>query len=132
MIRKSGFTLLEVVIALLILALGLASVFSLFGTASHSLYQATTDETLNAYAQTIFSELYSEAIPWSVSSGNLYNQAHSSFPSHITYDLEFTNFDAFNNQIEDIGKNAVLVKLTFKLPRGAGYYKETFQTILLK
>lgn len=128
----SGFTLLEVMIALLILAIGLASVFSLFGTATRSLHQAVTDEMVTCYANTIFSELDSGTISWSIPPQNLSDQTHPDFPDYVKYDMEFTTLDVLNTTIPDAGLNAVLVALTVKWPRGPKYQSEKFQMLLLK
>lgn len=128
----TGFTLMEVMIALMILALGLVSIFSLFGSGTHSLYKGVTDVTVTSYANTIFSELSAGLINWSDPPENKYDQIHPSFSPNFKYDLEFTPLDSLNEQVYDAGANAILVTLTIKWYRSRLKQSEKFQAILLK
>jgi prepilin-type N-terminal cleavage/methylation domain-containing protein len=130
--EKQGFTLLEVIIALLILAIGLTSIFSLFGRGTHSLYQSVTDLTLTSYATTIFSEISAKLKDIGDTPQSLYGQKHPSFPPNYTYDLEFVSLDPVNTAVRDAGKNSILVVLTIKWMRGMYSHSEKFQAVMLR
>ncbi|MBI4833699.1 MAG: prepilin-type N-terminal cleavage/methylation domain-containing protein [Planctomycetes bacterium] len=127
-----GFTLLEVIIALLVLAIGLSSIFSLLGRGTHSLYQGVTDLTLTSYATTIFSEISAKLKAIGDTPQSLYDQKHPSFPPNYSYDLEFVSLEPVSPAVRDAGKNSILVVLTIKWMRGRYSHSEKFQAIMLR
>ncbi len=121
----SGFTLMEVLIALMILAVGLASVFALLGTGAQSHRRGVRDAVVSAYAQTILAELESGVHPAIVAFQSVKDQTHPGFPSFYKYDLEF-------KKTLDLNDNLMVAVLTIKWPYGNKFDSVKFETVLLK
>ena len=122
--KTAGFTLLEILIALMILSIGLASVFALYGTAAGALSRGVNEVTLSSCAQVILSELEAKTHPAALDLTSRRNQTHPAFPKQFTYDLDI-NPIAQNN-------TAYAVTLTIKWNYGAVKASEKFQTVILR
>lgn len=122
--RSNGFTLLEVLIALLILVFGLVSIFSLFGIGAQSHYRGVNDVIIASGAATILAEIRSEFI-----SGHplqdVQDQTHPALPSNFKYDVAF-------QPLSDPVAGETLVTITIKWPSERGLESEKFQTVLTK
>lgn len=117
-----GFTLLEVIFALLILALGIASIIPLFtvGATSH---KRGVDQTIVSFsAQNIVSEL--QSVLNTLNPQDIQNKTITGYGATYTYDANF--------QIIDRERNAFLVKITVKWHTRGKENSEKFETILLR
>ena len=121
----TGFTLLEVMISLMILAVGLVSVFALFSSAVQAHRRGVRNAIVGFYAQAILAELESGIHPTSDTFQNLKNQTHSSFPDQYNYDLEF-------KKTTDQKDNAMVVIITIRWPHGRDFDSATFESVVLK
>ena len=116
---KKGFTLLEILVGLMILVMGLASVFGLFGMGARSYRRSVNDVNISEMAQTIFSELENDPNP---SLEDVNDQTHPKFPALYKYDLVF-------QEITDLPDRTILVILWIKINDGRGG-EEEFQMLL--
>jgi len=123
---NQGFSLLEVLVALMILVLGLATIFGLYGTATYSHRRAINDDTVTRMAAGILSDLESGQHPASSDLQNRSAQQYAGFPSIYTYDLTFETISTMS-----IGTSR-MVTLTIKWPKGGKTSdSETFKTLLI-
>ncbi|MFH1226591.1 MAG: prepilin-type N-terminal cleavage/methylation domain-containing protein [Planctomycetota bacterium] len=116
---QMGFTLLEILVSLMILTIGLASVFGLFGAGARSYRRSIDDITASEMAQTIFTELNNRE---NLNLENQSNQTHPNFPAIYKYDLMF-------QEISDLPDRVILVVLRIKKNEGLGGGEE-FQMLL--
>ncbi|MBI4563826.1 MAG: prepilin-type N-terminal cleavage/methylation domain-containing protein [Planctomycetes bacterium] len=119
-----GFTLIEVMIALAVLVIGLASLLPLFavGTASHRRGMDQTQVSLIAphIIGRIQERLY-EPRP-----KDLKDQVYAEFGRAYTYDVAFTPLD------RDGSNAAFLVRVTVRWADRSEGYREEFATVLLR
>ncbi|MFA5794382.1 MAG: prepilin-type N-terminal cleavage/methylation domain-containing protein [Candidatus Brocadiia bacterium] len=116
---RKGFTLLEILVSLMILSIGLASVFGLFGAGARSYRRSINDITVSQMAQTIFTELTNKE---DLRPEDLSNQVHPAFPAIYKYDLIF-------QEINDLPDKTILVILWIKKNDGRDG-EEEFQLLL--
>jgi prepilin-type N-terminal cleavage/methylation domain-containing protein len=120
--RRSGFTLLEVVLALIILSIGIVSIFSLFGVAAASHSRAMDHDRAARMAMMVMVDVrqsFDEQTP-----ENIAGAKHPSFPGSYTYDVEHTALDADGNEF--------LVVVTVKWNRGGRGFSEKFETVMVR
>ncbi|MDI6787457.1 MAG: hypothetical protein QME51_03725 [Planctomycetota bacterium] len=114
-----GFSFLEILVALMILVVGVTSIFGLFSTATYSHRRSLNDALVTRMTTTIFSELESGKHPSSVDFVDCFDQTHPQFPTNYTYDLLL-------ERVINTEPSSRLVTLTIKSNR----LKETFITFL--
>ncbi|MBI4713526.1 MAG: prepilin-type N-terminal cleavage/methylation domain-containing protein [Planctomycetes bacterium] len=123
---RKGFTLLEILVALMILAIGLASVFALFGAGTSSYRRSVNDATVARMATTMLAEIETSLQnlpPGNIPLRDATNKTHPDFPSIYTYDLTLT-------PITDSANDSVFVTLTIKWKQPKGFGSEKFETII--
>jgi prepilin-type N-terminal cleavage/methylation domain-containing protein len=118
-----GFSLLEILVALLILVIGLASVLGLYGAGTYSHRRAVNDAILTRMASQIFTDLESGQHPCSKTLENVADQTYAGFPGIYTYDLSFE----LRSGMEEKSR---LVTLIIKWPKGGSVASEQFQIVL--
>ncbi|MBI5780021.1 MAG: hypothetical protein HZA49_11295 [Planctomycetes bacterium] len=118
---NSGFSFLEILVALMILVFGLTTIFGLFGAATYSHRRSVNDETISRMATTIFSELESGQHPASVDLQDRADQTHSQFPGIYTYDLTFST-------VTGTEPTSRVVTLAIKWGKNQ---QETFRTLII-
>ena len=115
----TGFTLLEILVGMMILTIGLASVFGLFGVGTRSYRRGLNDVNVSAMAMTILSDIENmENIPVDP----LENQTHPNFPAIYKYDLTFLELPGYPDR-------TILATLRIKINEGKGGAEE-FQVVL--
>jgi prepilin-type N-terminal cleavage/methylation domain-containing protein len=119
MMRNKGFSLLEILVAMMILVIGLASVFGLFGMGARSYRRSVNDINVSQMAQTIFSGLENDPNP---SLQDATDQVHSKYPAMYKYDIMF-------QEIPDLPDRTILVIIWIKINDGKGG-EEEFQMLL--
>jgi Tfp pilus assembly protein PilV len=117
--RDGGFTLLEILIALLILVVSLVSVFALFGAASASHRRAVASQNSAQLAYSVLAEL--EQVPNPGSLPNMSGKTNPAFEGY-TYDVAF----------KQVGLNEIEAVVTIHWKRGGKDESEVYTTILLK
>lgn len=123
---EEGFSLLEVLVALMILVFGLATIFGLYGAASYSHRRGLNDALITRMATAIFSELESGQHPASSDLQNRSAQTCPGFPSIYTYDL---TLETVSGMSLSTGR---MTTLTIKWPKGGKTIgSETFKTYLI-
>ncbi|MFH1230722.1 MAG: prepilin-type N-terminal cleavage/methylation domain-containing protein [Planctomycetota bacterium] len=121
-----GFSLLEVLVALMILVFGLATIFGLYGTATYSHRRGVNDALITRMSAAILSELQSGQHLASLDLQNRSAQQYSGFPSIYTYDLAFETISGMSLSTSRI------VTLTIKWPKGGKTSgSEIFKTLLI-
>jgi prepilin-type N-terminal cleavage/methylation domain-containing protein len=123
---NKGFSLLEVLVALMILVFGLATIFGLYGTATYSHRRSVNDDLTARMATAIFSELESGLHPASIDLQNRTAQQYPGVPAIYTYDLTFETIAGMSQS------TSRMVTLTIKWPKGGKTYgSEIFKTLLI-
>jgi prepilin-type N-terminal cleavage/methylation domain-containing protein len=122
---QSGFTLLEVIIALAILVIGLSAIFPLFavGTTSH---KRGVDQTkISLIAPHITARLQERL--YEVTPPALKDQEYADVGRIYKYDATFTPLDPLEPE-----RLAFIVKVTVRWSENASEHSESFSTILLR
>jgi prepilin-type N-terminal cleavage/methylation domain-containing protein len=86
--KHRGLSLIEVLVALLILVIGVASVFALFGVALRAQQRSVDAVTIARMARTILAEL--RANPGKFPLSSIKQQHLEGFPKYYTYSISFT------------------------------------------
>lgn len=131
----SGFTLLECLTALIILSIGLASVFALFAAGLRTHKRGVDQTTAGTFAQKVLAELqarltddYLTTIAGRGPTGKrkieLKDQADVAFPGPYKYDATIEAFDT--------RRDAYAVTLKVKWLEGGQEQSAVFQTVLLR
>ena len=123
-IRESGFTLLEIIVALSIMLIGIASVFALFAAAT-ALHKRSVDQTNAALiAGMVFSDLDSK-ITTGIDIAKLQKTGASllEFPNY-TYDLHLTPIDENGEEL--------YIDLTVRWKTKGKIREQTFSTIRIR
>lgn len=121
--RSAGFSLIEILIALAVLAVGLVGVFSLFAAATATHRRGVDHTTVSLLASAALSEaraaLAADRDPEDVTDEKL-----PGFPDGYVYDIAW----------EEIGNDRLeyRVTITVKWQRGGEPRSETFETVLLR
>lgn len=111
--------MLEILVAMMILVIGLASVFGLFGTGARSYRRSINDINVSQMAQTIFSGLENDPNP---RLEDATDQVHPKYPAMYKYDIMF-------QEIPDLPDRTILVIIWIKINDGKGG-EEKFQMLL--
>ncbi len=121
--RNRGFSLIEILIALAILAVGLVSVFSLFAAATSTHRRGVDHTTTSLLALAALAEA-KEALQGDRSPADLEGKSLPGFPEGYTYDITF----------EPIGDARIEYKVTVKVKRqrGGEPQVEEFETVLVR
>lgn len=121
--RDRGFSLIEILIALGILAVGLVSVFALFGAATATHRRGVDHTTTSLLALAALAEA-KEALQGDNSPADIEGKSVPGFPDGYTYDISFEPIG--NAQIE------YKVTVTVKRQRGGEPQSEVFETVLVR
>jgi len=123
--RKTGFTLLEVIISLAILVLGLSAILPLFavGTASH---KRGIDETMVSLIAPHITARLQERL-YEVNPQTLRDQEYAEVGRIYKYDATFTPLD-----LADKDRMAFIVRVQVRWSENASLHSESFSTILLR
>ncbi len=116
-----GFTLLEILLAMVIFLLGSVSLLSLFVLSVDLHKSAIEDQKISYMAQSILSELKGVDILYGVEIKNIQNKKSKNFPDY-TYDILF----------QDIGNDAVWVDLKINYQRYGKKEEVAFNTIFYR
>lgn len=121
--RPHGFSLIEILIALAILAVGLVSVFALFGAATMTHHRGVDHTTVGLLALSALAEA-KEALSGDSPPADVEGQKLPGFPDYYSYDIKY----------EPIGTGRLEYKVvvTVKWQRGGDPKSEVFETILLR
>lgn len=115
---EKGFSLLEILIALMIFAVGIVSVVALLGAATSTHARGVDAYHVSHLASTVLAELERTG-PQTV-----FNQQHPAFPPNYTYDVETEEIPQTNG--------LMLVKVRVKWQRGGRKNSEEFVTTMLR
>ncbi len=121
--RPRGFSLVEILIALAILAVGMVSVFALFGAATITHRRGVDHTNVGLLALAALSEA-KEALTGDGTPVDVADQKLPGFPDAYTYDIEY----------EPLGDDRLEYKVvvTVKFQRGGEPHTEVFETVLLR
>jgi len=120
--RTQGFTLIEILVALAILAFGMTAVLSLFIAGVRTYKRAMDQSTAAMLAESVLADL-EEDLKGDFVPDPVFAQTRPHFPGY-KYDLELKPLDVENHEI--------LVSLTIWWGEGKRRRTEVFQTILLR
>jgi prepilin-type N-terminal cleavage/methylation domain-containing protein len=118
---RSGFTLIEILVALMVLALGLVSVFALFGLATATHRRGVDAQTVADLAMTTFAEIetrFARDEPQDLS-----DQSHPLFSRGYLYGVQFI-------PLGGAGGQAYLVRLTITWQTRGKRHSETFERVM--
>ena len=116
-----GFTLLEILLAMVIFLLGSVSILSLFVFAVDLHKEAREEQKIASMAQSILAELKGVDMLYGVEIKNIENKKCKNFP-YYTYNVFF----------KDIGNNALWVDLKICYQRYDRKEEVSFQTIVYR
>lgn len=119
---QGGLTLVEILVALMILAVGLVSVFALFGLAAATHSRGVDARTVADLAATVLAEIekrFAEKEP-----KDLGEQKHPLFPQEYVYSVEFV-------PLGGAGGRVYLVKLTITWQTRGKRHTEIFEKVML-
>lgn len=117
---RSGLTLLEVLVALIVLLVGIGGMIALYGAAASRHRLAKDQQTVARLARAVLSDVQSDSRDFQ----NAANLTHREFPERFRYDLEFEPLSA------ELGEYRVRVTIRWK--QAGREHEETFETILLR
>ena len=117
--RRAGFTLLEILVALGIFAIAIASIMSLLLVAASSHKRAVDNTRAAMLAETVLAELEGEIRLGKIVRGRK-DASHEAYP-RMTYDVEL-------DKIDDFAADAVVV---VKWKREGKQREQRFATVLL-
>lgn len=126
MSKASGFTLIEILVALGVMILGMTSAFALFAAATAMHKHAVVQSTAAILADNIFSRVESELTAGADISRIAKTNADARDEGYggYTYDLELVPIDTQENEI--------YVRLTIKWRKEGKKRHQQFSTILLR
>ena len=117
---RTGFSLLEILVALMILVMGVTSILGLFGSATYSNRRGINDAIVGRMAAAIIADLQSGVHPAASDLRPRRDQSYAGFPGLYKYDL---TFDPVPNITEPKSR---VVTITIKWARSG----ESFRTLL--
>lgn len=123
MMRRRGFSLVEILIALGILAVGLVSVFALFGAATMTHRRGVDHTTVGLLSLAALSEAKG-ALAGDDPPADVTNAKLSGFPESYAYDIEYEPLDDARQEYK--------VVVTVRWQRGGEPREEKFETVLLR
>ncbi len=118
---QDGFTLIEILIALMVLAVGLVGVFALFGLATATHRRGVDAQTVADLATTVFAEIereFAREEPQDFS-----NRKHPQFSQGFVYGAQFV-------QLGVAGGQTYLVRLTIGWQTRGKRHSETFERVM--
>lgn len=121
--RPRGFSLVEILIALAILAVGLVSVFALFGAATMTHRRGVDHTNVGLLSLAALAEA-KEALTGDGAPVDVTDQKVPGFPDGYSYDIEY-------EAIGD-GRLEYKVLITVKWQRAGDPRTEVFETVLLR
>lgn len=119
---RSGFTLVEILVALVILAFGLAAILTLFSQATRTHKRSVDATAVAALAQAVLADAQAE-LDRGAAPNPVQNQTYPGVSPEYKYDLEFTALGGPGFQVR------VVVKYG---GAGALARQETFETVLIR
>ncbi|MBI5366757.1 MAG: prepilin-type N-terminal cleavage/methylation domain-containing protein [Planctomycetes bacterium] len=120
---QAGFTLMEILVALAVLALGTTGVFLLFNIGAQTHRRAIENARVAALADTLLTELNQ-----GMSLGDpidLRDATHPSFPDGFRYDATYV-------AVGPLDSRAYAVTVKIKWQRAGREASETFDTVMLR
>ncbi len=117
--RSSGFSLLEILIAILIFVIGSASIWSLFALAIDTHAQAVDEQMVALLAESLIAELQDVHIQKGKILLPISQAEKEAFPDY-RYDIQF----------DDLPNNAVFITLTIFYSRRGQILEEVFHTVI--
>lgn len=118
---QSGFTLMEILIALAIFIVGIAGIWGLYWAALQSHQRALDEQRIAWLAQSTMAELKATDLNLQYPLSNIIHAQSQIFPDY-NYDVMF----------QDMGHNAVLVELKIYYQRRGKIRTQTFYTIVYR
>ena len=122
--RSSGFTLVEILVALFVMVIGLSSAFALFAAATAIHKRATDQLVATIMAESIFSEVESKLTSGIEISRIARTDGTSEQYEGYRYDLELVPLDQ--------GQDEVYVKVTIRWRKQGRARSQVFSTILIR
>ncbi len=119
---RAGFTLVEILVALVILAFGLAAILTLFSQATRTHKRSVDATAVAALAQAVLADAQAD-LDAGAAPKPVQGQTFPGFSAEYRYDLEFTALGGPGYEVR------VVVKYG---GTGAGARQETFETVLIR
>lgn len=123
--RRAGFTLLEVLIALAILVLSVATILPLFAVGTTSAKRGMDQTMVSLIAPHIFARIQERL--YETEPPPIVNQEYSELGRQFRYDATFAPLDP-----GDGARSAFIVKVTVRWKDYGKEQNEVFETILLR
>lgn len=117
--QNSGFSLLEILIAILIFVIGSASIWSLFALAIDTHAQAVDEQMVALLAESLIAELQDVHIQKGKVLLPIKQAERETFPGY-RYDIQF----------DDLPNDAVFITLTISYSRRGQIQEEIFHTVI--
>ncbi|WP_372366982.1 prepilin-type N-terminal cleavage/methylation domain-containing protein [Candidatus Uabimicrobium sp. HlEnr_7] len=126
--NNGGFTLLEILIALVVFVLGSVSIWSLFAVAINTYNESLDYQTASLFAETIITDFEDVVFVKGVILRSSYSSDDKDF-----FDYR-KNFRGYKYQIKwvDLGSDALLIKLTIFYQRRGVEREFKFRTVLYR
>lgn len=120
---RGGFTLMEILVALMVLAIGTTGIFLLLSIGTQTHKRANDQAVVAAMAGTLLAEL-DQALALADPT-DLKDATHPSFPEGFKYDATFV-------KVGPAAARAYAVTVRIKWQRAGREESETFETVLLR